>query len=183
MSYVALPNYPYSSTKYQGKRVQITRWQTDMERIPSPFYNPYYPKIMTMAANEALVDSGITEYFDPVYGYYRMYIGGKQSVGMVEGWVQDNATMVANTDNGIGIKSRVALTRRDINGNSLGLADIPAGVRLLHSGNLLAYNDGSMVYITGYETSGGSTVSASCFVNTNWASGSVSSYYIQFFAL
>ncbi len=83
------------------------------------------------------------------------------------------------------IKSRVALNAyADTTETTRAGADIPAGVQLIfpYEGKLRAYNDGTLTGIRGYyDPSTGQPVWRSCYVHTNWQSGSISSYYVQLF--
>ena len=177
------PNYneSYSSTKYEGNRVQLALGQTHMSQNPTPFYDSYYPDIMTMWENEALVDSYTTEYFDIMYGTFRMGIAGKVDAEMMEGWIPDHDFKVASVANNVYPYARVALTAWAYPTSSTTAgADIPAGARLTTpAGIVLAYADGTRIKINGYYV-GTDWFPKDAYVNTNWESGSTSSYYVQF---
>ena len=177
------PNYneSYSSTKYEGNRVQVAKGQTTMYQEASPFYDPMYPSIMQMWANEALVDSGTREWFDIYYGYFRMGIAGKVDEEMMEGWVEDGHFLVASVANNVYPYARVALTAWAYpTGSTTAGSDVPAGARLTTAdGIVYAYADGYRIKINGYYV-GTDWFPKDAYVNTNWESGSTSSYYVQF---
>lgn len=180
--YVPGAGLTYDSTKYEGKRVQVTITATHMHTSPHPDSN----KVMDLAYNEVLVDSGYTaQYVYPLLS--RLYIGGKTGTGMVEGWVRDHHTKVASAANGVTAKARVALSVwSSPTSSTTSYSDIPAGAQLYTiNDTFLGYNDGARTRVTGYVPVGGSYVSLGgngpAYVNTNWASGSVSSYYVQFY--
>lgn len=177
-AYTPCLDYTYSATKYEGQRVQVTTTSTKMTYSPHPDSG----KIMDLSYNEALVDSGFRQLWVQPSSYSRLYIGGKQGSGMVEGFVRDDQTKVASTANGVSAKARVALTAWSTpTGSTTAGADIPAGATLnTADGTFYAYADGARVKISGY-TLNGTFVSRPCYVNTNWATGSTSSYYVQFY--
>ena len=163
-----------SSADYEGSKVQRTIENTSMWDAPPPAYGVI---LMNMSANEAFVNCA-----EQMWSGYRLGIVGWSPGGyMVEGYVYDLTLQVVR-ENVVRSTSRVALAARDSAGVAIGGTDIPAGVELSYSTDgLRAYKDGSMVLVDGYYASGsGSWIYRPCYVNTNWASGSVGSYYVQF---
>ena len=164
------PSGAWQTGGYEGATVQRTIVATPMSYAPGDGHQT----LMNMAANEAMVTAYGLQY------NYREGIAGKIGTGMVQGFVPDYNLQVVKNSSGILVKARVALTARDVNGNPTGQSDIPSGAQLTYpTTNLQAYKDGSMIYIDGYWV-GSSWYSRACYVNTNWASGSISSYYVYF---
>jgi hypothetical protein len=162
------PSGAWTTGGYEGAVVQRNTYSS------TPFlYSPNGQLYMTMALNEAMVTSGLS------YGF-RWGIAGKVGTGMVKGCVDDARLQVIRNSTGVKVMARTALTARDVNGNPLGIADVPSGAQLTYpTTDLLAYKDGSMIKIDGYWV-GSSWYSRACYVNNNWGSGSVSSYYVYF---
>ncbi|SHN85809.1 hypothetical protein [Desulfitobacterium chlororespirans] len=156
---------------YDGDFVQrTTRSSTNF------LYGPNTQPYMVMGPNEAMV----TNMTQTTYGY-RDGIAGRVGVGMVRGFVWDDYLQVVRMTV-CDVKARVALTRRWSDGSlQAGQPDIPAGAKLSFPGALAGFKDGSMIYIDGYYNSAGTLIPVNCYVNTNWASGSTSQYYVQFF--